>query len=376
MPIFKNPNERAYIGGKKHWTDVIKNSGSASAIIWRQPEEDFNTNSTLIVMPGEQAIFIKGGVIEQVFENGTYRLSTENYPFIGRLKNMLSGGISVFNCVVYFVKTSHSMELLWGTSSPIQVRDKVLMIPSKLRARGSYKIQISNPQLFLTKLVGNGYRFVGQQELIDDFFANEFQGKIRSRLTKYLNETDTELYGIEDRIEEIADRISPSIQETFEPYGLRLIKFSIASIDVLEDANRRQLNQIELNSIAKLRNAQADKGVQQILGEDWARQQSADILRTLAANKGAGGAAAGMGLGFAAGGAFSGMAQQLSSPTSQPQHGTNFTNTGNQQAPQPTAPITAEDPVSTLEKLKELLDKKLITQEVYDKKMNEVLSRM
>lgn len=376
MPIFKNPNERAYIGGKKHWTDVIKNSGSASAIIWRQPEEDFNTNSTLIVMPGEQAIFIKGGVIEQVFENGTYRLSTENYPFIGRLKNMLSGGISVFNCVVYFVKTSHSMELLWGTSSPIQVRDKVLMIPSKLRARGSYKIQISNPQLFLTKLVGNGYRFVGQQELIDDFFANEFQGKIRSRLTKYLNETDTELYGIEDRIEEIADRISPSIQETFEPYGLRLIKFSIASIDVLEDANRRQLNQIELNSIAKLRNAQADKGVQQILGEDWARQQSADILRTLAANKGAGGAAAGMGLGFAAGGAFSGMAQQLSSPTSQPQHGMNFTNTGNQQTPQPTAPTTAEDPVSTLEKLKELLDKKLITQAVYDKKMNEVLSRM
>ena len=68
MPIFKNPNEAAYLGGKKHFTDVIKNSGHANAIIWRQPEEDFNTNSTLVVMPGEQAIFIKGGVIEQIFE--------------------------------------------------------------------------------------------------------------------------------------------------------------------------------------------------------------------------------------------------------------------------------------------------------------------
>ena len=86
MSLFgRNPNEKFYNGEKKHWTDVIKNSASGELLIWRQPEEDFNTNSTLVVMPGEQAIFIKEGNIEQVFENGTYRLSTENYPFISRL---------------------------------------------------------------------------------------------------------------------------------------------------------------------------------------------------------------------------------------------------------------------------------------------------
>jgi len=75
MTIFKtNPNETAYVGGAKHWADVIKNSGPGELLIWRQPEEDFNTNSTVVVMPGEEAIFIKGGVIEQVFENGSYRL--------------------------------------------------------------------------------------------------------------------------------------------------------------------------------------------------------------------------------------------------------------------------------------------------------------
>ena len=100
----RNPNEEAYIGGKKHWTDVIKNSASGELLIWRQPEEDFNTNSTLVVMPGEKAVFIKGGVVEQVFEKGTYKLSTENYPFISRLRNALSGGISTFHCVVYFVR--------------------------------------------------------------------------------------------------------------------------------------------------------------------------------------------------------------------------------------------------------------------------------
>ena len=46
----KNANESAYVGGKKHWSDVIKNSGNGDLLIWRQPEEDFNTNSTLIVL--------------------------------------------------------------------------------------------------------------------------------------------------------------------------------------------------------------------------------------------------------------------------------------------------------------------------------------
>ena len=209
-------------------------------------------------MPGEQAIFIKGGVIEQIFENGTYKLSTENYPFIGRLRNMLSGGVSAFNCVVYFVKTSHSMELLWGTSSPIQVRDKMLGVATKLRARGSYKIQISNPGIFLTKLVGNGYNYINQQEVIDDFFASEFQGKIRSNLTRYLNETATELYGIEEHIEEIAEQIEPSISTTFEEYGLRLIKFSIASLDVLDDALRRRYDEIGMDGIANGQSCPAD----------------------------------------------------------------------------------------------------------------------
>jgi membrane protease subunit (stomatin/prohibitin family) len=99
----KNPNETAYQGGKKHWTDVIKNSSPGDLLIWRQPEEDFNTNSTLIVMPGEEAIFVNQGTIEQIFESGTYKLSTNNYPFISRLKNAFSGGISTFNSVVYFV---------------------------------------------------------------------------------------------------------------------------------------------------------------------------------------------------------------------------------------------------------------------------------
>ena len=387
MAIFKkNPNEDAFVHGKKHWTDVIKNSGPGTLLIWRQPEEDFNTNSTLIVMPGEEAIFIKGGVIEQTFDNGTYKLSTENYPFIGRLRNAFSGGISTFNCVVYFVRKAHSMEILWGTHSPIQVRDKLLGIATKLRARGAYKIQIDNPQQFLTKLIGNNINIMDQQELLDDYFANEFQSKIKSSITRALNETQTELLGIEAHIEEFAEEVEPLFAEIFVDYGLRMLKFSISALDVDDDELRRRYDEIGMDAIAKMRHAHADKGVMDVLGDDWGRQQAANILGTVAANPGAGGVAAagaGIGMGVAAGGIFGNMANQMFAPMQQqapqpiaPQPSGRFTQTTANTTPAPESSSIPDDPVASLKKLKDMLDMGLIEQTEFDAKKAEIISRM
>ena len=384
MALFrKNPNESAYTGGKKHWADVIKNSGSGDLLIWRQPEEDFNTNSTLIVMPGEEALFIKSGVIEEAFDNGTYTLSTENYPFISRLRNAFTGGISTFNCVVYFVRKAHSMEILWGTSSPIQVRDKLLGIATKLRARGAYKIQIDNPQKFLTKLLGNNIPSQAQQELLDDYFANEFQGKIKSSITRALNETQTELLGIEAHLEEFAETVEPFFGEVFDDYGLKMIKFSITAIDIDDDELRRRYDEIGIDAIAKLRNAQADKGVMDVLGNDWGRLQAANILGTVAANPGSGGiasAGAGLGMGMAAGNVFAGMAQQMFAPM-QPQAPVQPAAPGTsgrftQKSAETSPASSVNDPVTTLKKLKDMLDLGLIEQAEFDAKKAEIMSRL
>lgn len=364
MGIFnKNTNETAYTGGKKNWADVIKNTGPGELLIWRQPEEDFNTNSTLIVMPGEEAIFIKGGTVEQTFENGTYKLSTENYPFISRLRNVFTGGTSTFNSVVYFVRKAHSEEILWGTDSPIQVRDKMLGIATKLKARGAYKVQIDNPVKFLEKLIGNNVPFQFQEEL-SKYFINEFQSKIKSSITRAANESTQELLGIEARLDEFADAISPFMQETLDNYGLRLVKFSIAAINIDDDELRKRYDEIGMDAIAKMRNAQADKSVMGILGEDWAKQQQIDILKGIANNEGGGGiasAGAGLGMGLAAGGVFGGMAQQVFNPS---------------QYQQSTQQTVNDNPVEKIKQLKEMLDLGAITQDEFDTKKKEILSKM
>lgn len=385
MGLFnKNPNEVAYTGGKKHWADVIKNTGPGELLIWRQPEEDFNTNSTLIVMPGEEAIFIKGGTIEQTFENGTYKLSTENYPFISRLRNAFTGGISTFNCVVYFVRKADSQEIIWGTDSPIQVRDKVWGVRTDARVRGAYKVRIENPAKFLEKLIGNNVPFQYQDDL-NKYFRNEFQGKIKSSVSKFLNSLGQELIGIDAYLDELSEKVEPFINEALEDYGLKCVKFSLSGLDI-DTTKYDMLDASQIELIARQRGYQGDKAGLDILGSDWARVQGVNVLRDLANNPGAGGVAAagaGVGMGIGAAGVFGSIAQQVFAPVNngfvpqqppiQQQPSGRFTQKPQTAEPQKSSP---EDPVEVLTKLKKLLDAGLIEQAEYDAKKADILSRM
>lgn len=394
MSLFgRNPNEEYYSGGRKHWTDVIKNSGPGELMIWRQPEEDFNTNSTLIVMPGEQAIFIKGGNVEQVFENGTYRLSTENYPFISRLRNAFSGGISTFNCVVYFVRRADSQEIIWGTDSPIQVRDKVWGVRTEARVRGAYKVRIDNPVKFLEKLLGNNIQYQTQDEL-KKYFMNEFQGKIKSAVSRYLNSLEQELIGIDAYIDDLSEQIQPRIDEIVQEYGLRCVRFSLSGLDV-DTSKYDAIDESQIAAIGKANLARGDRSYMDIMGEDWGRQQAANILGDLARNPGAGGVGAmgaGMGMGMAAGSVFGNMANQMFEPMHRQQQPTNNAvpqtpvqnsrfaprNSGNStmSTDAPQMKNSGEDPLEVLGKLKKMLDAGLIEQAEYDAKKAEILKRM
>lgn len=381
----KNPNEAAYVGGKKHFTDVIKNSGPGELLLWRQPEEDFNTNSTLIVMPGEEAIFINGGNIEQVFTSGTYKLSTNNYPFISRLRNAFSGGISTFNCVVYFVRKAVSMEIYWGTDSPVQVRDPIFQIACDVQARGSYKVSIDDSAKFLTKLIGNNVFLTTQAELTT-FFRSQFLMHIKTNLAKAIKNSGEELIGINAQQEVIANELSKIIENIFDEYGIYLQTFAIESIDVVDNENRQ-----------KLEDAISSKGVMGILGDNWDKQKQYELLKDVANNPGSGGLAgvgAGMGMGFGMGGAFGQMAGGMFNSSNGFTQGSSVENPldkinqNNSERYQQSDAIqqnssteqsnceVQSDPVESLKKLKHMLDLNLITQEMYNEKLAEIMSRM
>ncbi len=419
MGLFRNANEAAYVGGRKHFLDVLKNSGPAGVLIWKQPEEDFNTNSVLVVNPGEEAIFVKDGEIVNVFQNGRHQLKTENYPFLSRIRNILSGGVSTFNCFVYFVRKADTMEILWGTDSPIQLRDPVQGIATSIKARGSYKVSVADSSKFLVKLVGSNLTNLGPNDL-ERYFSNQFQSKIKSTIAKGLKETNEELLGVCSELEEFSEKITPGMQGVLDEYGLKLVNFSISAMDIPEDDPNRQL----------LEKAFAKKREFDVMGAGYQTIKGIEIMGNMSENMASGsgegggmgsmaGAGMGLGLGMAAGGAFGNMAGQIFQGAQQgypqqpqqgypqqpqqgypqqpqqgypqqpqqgypqqPQQGypqqpqQGYPQQPQQGYPQQPPQAAAEDPMERLGKLKKMLDAGLIEQAEYDAVKKDILSKM
>lgn len=334
---------------------VIRNSGDAGLLIWKYPDENIPVNSFLEVMPGERAIFIKNGEIQQEFGDGTYQLTAEKYSFIRRLINKITGKTQLFNCVVYFVNAADTRELKWGTDAPIQVRDKVYGIRTEVKSRGAYKIRICDPALFLKRLVGSNVNY-RDNDAFDDWFAEEFQGKIKSEISKFLNDLDRELIGIDEYCDDIADKIKPKFNDIVSKYGLYCVSFSIAALTV--DIRKYDIiDQSQLESVATIKKAQGNRGAMDILGAGWDKQQSADMLRDLVKNPTA---AAGIGVSMAANGLFGNIGGAPQTVTNNTVH----------------ARSSTDESVERLAKLKKLYEAGLIDEADYNAKKSEILGQI
>jgi len=288
---------------------VIKNDGPGNVLAWKFQGEDFNTGSQLIVAESEEAIFVKDGIAEQIFDGGKYTLSTNNYPFISSLRSFMSDGVSAFNCKVYFINKAHRLELLWGTDSPIQLRDPVWKLQTSIRARGSYSIRVSDSKKFLIKLIGNNIQYFTQEEL-NGYFRSAFLQYIKDKIAKVIVDSGREILDIVNEKTIIASALAPVLNEILDEYGVGLVNFYINDISIPDNDPYFE----------KLNKSIADKSIMKILGEDWGRQTSANILGDLAINPGAGGAAAagaGIGMGIGAASVFGNMATEIFKPMSQ-----------------------------------------------------------
>jgi len=132
--------------------DVIKFDGFSDGKAWvayKYPGDQFMLGSQLIVNPSQEAIFIKGGEICDVFGAGTHTLQTGNLPILNKFVKMPFGGKTPFTAEVFFINKSSRLDMTWGTATPFQLEDPKYGIIVSIRAHGKYGIRITNSSLFV-----------------------------------------------------------------------------------------------------------------------------------------------------------------------------------------------------------------------------------
>ncbi|MBL8093931.1 MAG: SPFH domain-containing protein [Anaerolineales bacterium] len=284
--MFKNPSGRIF--------DIIDYpSMGPNEIVRRLPEGgngNFRIGSQVRVYEGQAAVFFRDGKALDTFGPGQHTITTANVPvlidFIGKLFN----DRSPFAADVVYVNTREFPDMGWGTSQPILVRNPGMGLGvALLKAHGTYAFQVSNPQQFVSQVVGAAGAFKTEQ------IQSRFRSILLSKLQDLIAELATkggksvpELIALTD---EISAGLLAKAQEDFKAVGITLKQVYAQSITP-DERGAEQLRAMGMLDMAT-----------------YTQLQAADAMRDAAKNPSGGagltaGIGAGMGIGQVLGGAL------------------------------------------------------------------------
>ncbi|HSQ27395.1 MAG TPA: SPFH domain-containing protein [Anaerolineales bacterium] len=274
-------------------------------IVHRFPEMgpgNFRIGSQVIVRESQSAVFFRDGNALDVFGPGRHTIVTYNVPLLIDQIGKLFNEKTPFPAEVYFVSMREFVDRKWGTPQPIIVRNPNMGLGvALLQGFGTYSFQVSDPQQFVTQVVGaQGVYRTGDIE-------SRMRSMILSKLQDLLGETAAkhsvpELIGL---TEELGAGVRAKVQDDFLALGLTLKTF------YLENLKPSTKSAEELRAMGML-----DM-------QTYTQLQAADAIRDAAQNPSGGagltaGIGAGLGVGNVLSNALSGMTGASATGGTQP----------------------------------------------------------
>ncbi len=212
--------------------DIIRwENLSDDLLVWKWPKklDEIKNNSSLIVDPWLAAIFVHNGKIEAIQKDSwKWSLETDNIPFLSTLKNFMSGFETHDKAAVYFVKINQITNQKWGTPNSITYIDPVYDFPVELRAFWNFSFQVIDIENFWKNYVANKETVLVDdiRMLIVDRLVWNIAATFAHKKVSY-NEIDSKTI-------EIAKELEKVTKEEFEKLWLKLTDFRIEDINFTE----------------------------------------------------------------------------------------------------------------------------------------------
>jgi len=313
---------------------------TGSEMVHRIPERgsgDFRIGSQLIVRESQAAVFFRDGQALDTFGPGRHTITTANIPLLANVIGKAFSGETPFKAEVYFVSLREFTDLKWGTPTPITIKDSELGM-ARVQARGTYGLQIMDPQVFVNKIVGTQglYRTANIQDFL--------RSMILTKLADLVGEMGESVIEIAAMTEEIVAAIRAKAAEEFAARGVTLTSVYAEYIGPTEETAKAIDERASMGAIGDM---QAYLQFQAARGMRDAAQQSG----------GTAGAGVGLGAGVGMGAA---MAQMMSQSMQQPAE-----QQGGSGAP--SAPSTAQEVQDMLDNLDARLMNGEISEDLYDR---------
>ncbi len=277
--------------------EVVKYNGNPNVFAWKYPSEELGTWTQLIVNESQEALLFKGGQALDLFSAGRHTLETANIPILNKIINLPFGGRSPFTAEVWYINKIHSLDIKWGTPTPIQLQDPKYKVFIPIRSYGQFGIRVEDSRKFIAKLVGTMPVF--DKDNLTRYFKGLYLTKVKDVISSYLVKKGVSILEINAYIEEISEYLRERMVPVFEEYGISLVNFYVNDVNSPEDDS----------AVKKLKEALAKRAEMDIVGYNYIQERSFDTLEGAATNPNGGqsgimGAGIGLGMGVGIGGAF------------------------------------------------------------------------
>jgi len=263
---------------------------SGEQIAHRYPEQgsaEIKFGAQLVVRENQAAIFFRDGKGLDVLGPGRHTLTTQNLPILTKVLALPWGFKSPFRVEIVFVNLKIFTHMRWGTKDPVAFKDSELGL-IRLRAFGTFTMQVTQPLLFINTLVGTQGSFGSTH--IEDYLREI----IVSRLNDFLGEMVDSLLNLPKYYYEMGVAVKTRLTTDFRKYGMELVDFFINRITPPENVQKMMDERAGMQAVGDLDKFFKFKAAKAM--GDAATGGGSGLL-----GGGGGDAAAGMGLGVGAG---------------------------------------------------------------------------
>lgn len=218
-------------------------------------QNEIKNGAKLIVREGQKAVFVNEGQLADVFDPGTYELTTRNLPILTTLKGWKYGFDSPFKAEVYFVNTRLFTDEKWGTKNPVMLSDERFGL-TEIRAFGTYSFRISDPGTFVVNVVGTDGNFTNYE-------VNEhLKSLIVTRFTDTVGEANLPLELYAANTSELSETCREVMSPEFERIGIELEKFYIENVSMPEELKKEifeysRLDKLDMSKLTQFKAAKA-----------------------------------------------------------------------------------------------------------------------
>ena len=278
--------------------DVIEWTDSSSNTMVHRYEsmgKEIMMGAQLTVRESQVAVFVNEGKIADVFQPGRFELSTQNMPIMTALKSWKYGFKSPFQAEVYFINTKQFLDLKWGTSNPVMMRDSEFGMV-RLRAFGIYSFRVIDPVAFLKEVFGT------TELMTVEGVEGQIKRTVVSALSDIIAQSKIPALDLAANYDELSQFALNALTPRFTSLGLKLETFVIENISLPQEVEAAMDKRTSMGVVGDL--------------NKYTQFQAAEAMRDAASNEGG---SAGMGAGLGAGMAMGQMMQNAFQGAKQPE---------------------------------------------------------